>query len=685
MEKFTTEFFTDLLSNATSINEAIQIMRNIQDEIEKSDGRKKAEEFGEKFNSFILKNWNTTVRPRHPSLTSIDDKADSKSLIYNNEGDSSFAVPDVRENSGGTVHNEKKGPEFIIHNEKADPGFAVDGNREDSGFRFTIDGNSEISAHDDRKDSSFSVSDDEENNNKKASKLSINIEETGLKDLKGRSISSPSSSSSLEDSEQILNSDNSLDGDKYHQGLASLLEPYLELLHHPYGEMDIAELFGILYKDKMHFVSEKKIYYIFNGKKWVPDIEHIQVKTYAKSFVKSILTYLLENEKENTDDIFYYNSYLGWRKRANLIEDCKTVSPLSVRDFDAPTYLFNCQNGTLRLDTNEFYEHRATDLLSLIANVEYKEGARCKRWEEFISEIMDGDLACIEFLQMICGLFLTSYTDEECFFLFYGIGGRNGKSTLCDTLVYLMGDYAKTAIPSTITKKSNNHLTAPNEDLARLRGCRLLSITGEDEKLSIDTRLIKNLTKHSKITARFPYQDSFEYNPQFKIIISTNYLPRVNDSRIFASNQLLLLPFPVHFELGEEEPGLREFFCQPENLSGIFNWCLEGLEKYTTLRNTSKQGLKFYLPKKIKERIEECKQEQDFSLVATFIQENLRKNEDKNISAKELFHTYSAWCRQKDYPRCNYRSFVRELRKQKTLTRRSEGFVIVGYTLKENS
>lgn len=597
MEKFTNEFFTDLLSNATSINEAIQIMRNIQDEIEKSDGRKKAEEFGEKFNSFILKHWNTTVKLGHPSLTSSDDKQASESV----------------------AHNDSKNSNLFLRD------------------------------------------------NNKNSKFAINIEETDLKNLEETSISV----SSLENPREILDSDTSL-------------ENYLNLLYHPYGEMDVAELFGILYRDKMHFVSEKKIYYIFNGKKWIPDMEHIQVKTYTKDFVKSILTYLLKNEKENTEEIFYYNSYLGWKKRANLIEDCKTVYPLSIRDFDTSTYLFNCQNGTLRLDTNEFYEHQATDLLSLIANVEYKKGASCKRWEEFISEIMDGDLACIEFLQMICGLFLTSYTDEECFFLFYGIGGRNGKSTLCDTLLYLMGDYAKTAVPSTITKKSGNYLTAPNEDLARLRGCRLLSITGEDEELSIDTRLIKSLTKHDKITARFPYQDSFEYNPQFKIIISTNYLPRINDSRIFASNQLILLPFPVHFRLGEEELGLREFFCQPENLSGIFNWCLEGLEKYTTLRHTSKQGLKFYLPNKIKERIEECKQEQDFSLVTTFIQENLLKDEDKNISAKELFHTYSTWCRQRDYPRCNYRSFVKELRKQKTLTRRREGFVIVGYTLKQN-
>lgn len=642
MEKFTNEFFSDLLSNATNITEAIQIMRNVQAEMEKSDGRKKAEEFGEKFNSFILKNWSIIEETRQGNLEKTPKKY--QNFDYNSTFDD----------------NEISGNDHIFNN-------YPNGSK-------NLD---EISENSEDLDKDFRQSRDLNRNSRNGKILNGNLGESGS--LDGDSKNSKNSDGNFKNVKDLNKS--SKDG----ENLDISLKNYSKLLYHPYGEMDVAELFGILYKDKMHFVSEKKMYYIFNGKKWVPDLEHIQVKTYVKEFVKLVLGYLLENEKDNAEEVFFYNSYLGWKKRANLIEDSKTIYPLSVRDFDVSMDLFNCQNGTLRLDTNEFYEHRATDLLSQVSNVEYKKEASCKRWEEFISEIMDGDLACIEFLQMICGLFLTSYTDEECFFLFYGIGGRNGKSTLCDTLLYLMGDYAKETIPSTITRGSNNCLTRPNEEIAKLRGCRLLSITGEDRELQLDTRLMKNLIKQDRVTARFPYQESFDYSPQFKIVISTNYLPRVNDSRIFASNQLILLPFPVHFQLGEEEIGLKEFFCQPENLSGIFNWCLEGLEKYMTLRSTSRQGLKFYLPKKIKERIEECKQEQDFSSVATFIQENLLKNEDKSISAKELFQAYSKWCKQKDYSKCNYRSFVREIRKQKKLTRRRKGFVILGHTLKEES
>lgn len=66
----------------------------------------------------------------------------------------------------------------------------------------------------------------------------------------------------------------------------------------------------------------------------------------------------------------------------------------------------------------------------------------------------------------------------------------------------------------------------------------------------------------------------------FKIFINTNYLPNVNDMTLFQSGRLKIIPFNRHFEEGEQDQGLKGQFAQPENLSGIFNWCLEGYRKY---------------------------------------------------------------------------------------------------------
>ena len=56
--------------------------------------------------------------------------------------------------------------------------------------------------------------------------------------------------------------------------------------------------------------------------------------------------------------------------------------------------------------------------------------------------------------------------------------------------------------------------------------------------------------------------------------------PNVNDMTLFQSGRLKIIPFNRHFEEGEQDQGLKGQFAKPENLSGIFNWCLEGYKKF---------------------------------------------------------------------------------------------------------
>ena len=38
-----------------------------------------------------------------------------------------------------------------------------------------------------------------------------------------------------------------------------------------------------------------------------------------------------------------------------------------------------------------------------------------------------------------------------------------------------------------------------------------------------------------------------------------------------------IIPFERHFGEGDRDDGLKTELASPENLSGILNWCLEGL------------------------------------------------------------------------------------------------------------
>ena len=59
--------------------------------------------------------------------------------------------------------------------------------------------------------------------------------------------------------------------------------------------------------------------------------------------------------------------------------------------------------------------------------------------------------------------------------------------------------------------------------------------------------------------------------------MDTNHLPTVTDATLFSSDRVNVIPFNRHFAEHERDASLKAKLTAPESLSGILNWCLEGL------------------------------------------------------------------------------------------------------------
>lgn len=64
----------------------------------------------------------------------------------------------------------------------------------------------------------------------------------------------------------------------------------------------------------------------------------------------------------------------------------------------------------------------------------------------------------------------------------------------------------------------------------------------------MNTTQVKSLTGNDTLNARFLNENSFDFKPQFKIYINTNYLPVISDMTMFTSNRVIIIPFDRHFE-----------------------------------------------------------------------------------------------------------------------------------------
>jgi P4 family phage/plasmid primase-like protien len=397
-----------------------------------------------------------------------------------------------------------------------------------------------------------------------------------------------------------------------------------------YAQNDIGagNFFADVYKNVCRYVPEAKAWYVYDGRVWKHDIGNMVVSKLAKDMTDYMLDcrQFIEDEDKRESWLKYALGRMSKKARETMLTDAQEVHHVSIMNFDKNPYLLNCINCTLDLQFFRRHQHRPDDFISKISNIVFDPDAKCDRWNQFINEIMQGDIEKARFIQKALGYTMTGNTSEDCFFILYGSQTRNGKGTTMETTLHMLGDYGRTAQPETIAQKQSTHSGGPSEDLARLKGARFVNISEPEKGLRLNSALVKQMTGGDTITARYLHQNSFEFRPEYKLFINTNHLPRVTDDSIFASGRVKLIPFERHFSESEQDKGLREFFRQEENISGIFNWYIEGLKLM------SNEGLE--PPQSIVDAITQYREESD--TVGLFIDECLvkRKSIERKIQRK---------------------------------------------------
>ena len=148
---------------------------------------------------------------------------------------------------------------------------------------------------------------------------------------------------------------------------------------------------------------------------------------------------------------------------------------------------------------------------------------------------------------------------------------------------------------------------------------------------------------------------------------------------LFQSGRLKIIPFNRHFEEGEQDQGLKAQFAQSENLSGIFNWCLEGYKKYC------KQGLE--VPDAVKRATEDYKDDSD--RIGQFIDAWIMEDKDSELRTSAAYQLYAKWCEENGYSSENQKNFKNAIGLHYTIMRKrpkdggSKTTVIVGCKFRE--
>jgi putative DNA primase/helicase len=388
-----------------------------------------------------------------------------------------------------------------------------------------------------------------------------------------------------------------------------------------------AERLVDMHGEDLRYVHDWGRFIVYDGQRWGMD-RNGTVKQRAKDTVRSIY-----HEAGDATDADARRDLVNHAKRSEaqsrieaMISLAKADVPILPEELDADPWLLNVENGVVELRTGEMRSHRREDYVTKIAGTYYNPDATAPNFEAFLERVLPSE-SLRRFVQRAVGCSLTGDVSEQALLFLHG-AGANGKSTLINVILALLGEYGQQAAPELLTAKAGTHPT----ELADLKGTRFAACVEVEDGRRLAESLVKQLTGGDRIKARFMRQDFFEFDPTHKIFLAANHKPTIRGTDHGIWRRIKLVPFEVTISKEEQDPSLFEKLRQ--ELPGILAWAVKGCLDW------QEHGLDE--PEEVRKATDAYRAEMD--VLAAFLDECCMLSPSARTRAKALYAAYRGWC-----------------------------------------
>jgi|GEM_PF-357246 putative DNA primase/helicase len=365
----------------------------------------------------------------------------------------------------------------------------------------------------------------------------------------------------------------------------------------------------IIKKFRIKILDREKAFCIHNGKCY----EHCTEESLNK---------LCQRELGDQREVFTksaLNDFIHYTIGDALIDSEKAHQ-------DEINYL-TLQNGLYKLDEAKLIPYTANIYTTNLLPYDYDPDAQCSRFLQFLEEIFMGDKEKIEFIQEAVGYAFHKSIPTPAIFFLVGTG-NNGKSVFINTISNLVGK-------NNTSNVSFNKLSQEYYVLDLFQ--KMINISGETPHgKQFNTDMLKQVVAGDWVTGRRPYMEPMKFRPYAKHYLAMNQAPIITDNSHGMWRRIWLIPFLRTFTEKEMDRNLESKLVL--ELSGIFNWALEGYKRLKKNGFALKEvpSLKF------------AKQEyrNDMDSVRAFVAEKLTKssNPADRLKFSDAYRQYASFC-----------------------------------------
>lgn len=382
--------------------------------------------------------------------------------------------------------------------------------------------------------------------------------------------------------------------------------------------------------------------YLYNGTFW----DEIDKETFQK--------FLGESAEQMGIAKFSARFY---QFREQLFRQFLATAYLPTPESNKDTVLINLENGTFEISPQgtKLKPFDRSDFITYQLPFKYDPQATAPQFEAYLNKVLP-DLECQMVLAEYLGFVFIKHGSntlkEEKALILYGTGA-NGKSVFFEVVNALLGT-------DNVSSYSLQSLTNDNGYFRAKLANKLVNYASEING-NLEASIFKQLVSGEPVEARLPYGQPFILKQYAKLIFNCNELPKDVEHTNAYFRRFLIIPFDVTIPPEEQDKNLHTKIIQNE-LSGVFNWVLQGLERLLKQK-------RFSNCEAAQQAVEQYKIESNS--VQMFLNENEYKISSTNYKLiKDLYQAYRTFCIQDGMSPFKKTNFIKQLRALGVLVQR---------------